>query len=422
MRSYATDRWRGIGGTALLAGALGVLFQTPSALLVSVVGVAFAAYARPSEAPAPTLRVRRSVSEPEPDLGESVRVEVEVENAGAETVPDLRFVDGVPETLTVTAGSPRMGTTLRAGATASFTYAVEAARGRHRFGEATVVTRNWSGSAERETTVAAETEATMTCVPPLDGLESFPLRQHAAQYAGNVDTRVGGEGLEFFATREYRRGDPLTRIDWNRKARTGELSTVEFREEHAATVALVVDVRGDAYVADPDGVSAVEHEVAAARGVADALLEMGTPVGAAAFGPELSWLGPNIGRVHRARLREHLALAEGLAPTPVDGTFVSLFTIRNLEQKMPRATQVVFLSPATDDLLPDIMRQFEARGHAVTLVSPDVTDDSTAGSKVAALERAERLRRVREFGIPVIDWDPEEPLQTAVERARRGWS
>jgi uncharacterized repeat protein (TIGR01451 family) len=419
---HTTGRWRGISGAAFAAGALGVLFEAPAMLLVGAIGVAYAAYASPTVAPDPELRVRRRVDADDPDPGEEVEVTVEVENAGETTVPDLRLVDGVPDVLTVTEGSPRVGTTLRPGATATVSYAVAADRGHHEFDPATAAVRNWSGTAEREQSVAAETASSLTCVPELREIEAFPLRGHAAQYAGNVDTPIGGEGIEFFATREYRRGDPPTRIDWNRKARTGQLSTVEFREERSATVILVVDAREEAYVADPDGVAAVEHGVTAARQVGATLLEAGNPVGVAAFGPEFSWLSPSVGRVHRTNLREHLALADGLAPTPREGSFVSLFAIRNLERHMPRETQVIFFSSATDDDLPDIMRQFEARGHAVTLVSPDPTDDSTPGSKIAAMERADRLRRVREVGIPVVDWDTEEPLQAAVERSRQGWS
>jgi len=61
----------------------------------------------------------------------------------------------------------------------------------------------------------------------------LPLRGLTTKYHGRVPTDVGGAGVEFHATREYRRGDPVKRIDWNRRARTGELATLELREERA---------------------------------------------------------------------------------------------------------------------------------------------------------------------------------------------
>lgn len=421
MTEILTNRWRGVTALAFLAAGVGVLFGRPVALLLSVVGVGYAAWAQGESAPEATVALERRIDDESPDPGDEVAVTLEVTNVGEETIPDLRVVDGVPRALGTASGSPRLGTTLRPGEADELAYTVEAQRGVHEFGETTLVTRNWPGTVERD---AVATEGgTIRCIPELEaGLDAFPLRKQTVQHAGRVTTDTGGGGIEFHATREYRHGDPLPRIDWKRTAKTGEFTTIQFREEEAATVALVVDTRRDAYVTDDADVSAVEHGIRAARTLAPALMAEGNSVGVASFGPVWSWLDPSLGRSHRARLRETLATGEGFPPLPSEERYLPRHTVRRLRKHLPGDAQVVFLSPVADDYLVTTLRRIEAYGHRVTLVSPDVTSDRTHGGLVAELEREERLRAVRAAGIRVVDWDPETPLALAVDDASRRWS
>ena len=59
------------------------------------------------------------------------------------------------------------------------------------------------------------------------------------QYAGDVSTETGGSGLEFFSVRDYRPGDPMKWVDWNKLSKTGELATINYRKEQTATVTLL---------------------------------------------------------------------------------------------------------------------------------------------------------------------------------------
>lgn len=422
MTDRDTGRWRGITAVAFLAGAVGILTNRPAAFLVAVVGVAYAAYAEGSAHSSPSVAVERTVEADDPEPGDEVEVTVEVENEGDLLLPDLRIVDGVPAAVEVVdgSGSPRLATALRPGKRARFSYAVEARRGTHEFDPATVVARDASGARETETTVAAD--GTLACVPRLTDLGAeFPLRGQTVQYAGRVTTDSGGSGVEFHATRAYRTGDPLSRVDWSRLAKTGDLTTVEFREEQAATVVLVVDSRTEAYVADPDGTSAVEYGVGAAGAVAAALLDSGDRVGVASLGPQWSWQGPGLGRVHRRRLRRSLALDRGFDPAPSTERFLPGLALRRLRKHLPADAQVVLFSPATDDYVGVAARRLEAFGHAVTLVSPDVTGADTPGNRLANLERDRRLREVRSADVRVVDWPVDRPLAAAVADARRGW-
>ena len=117
----ATEHWQGIGAGALAAIGVGVLAQRPSVLLVGVVALGYAAYARPTSAPAATLALARSVEPSTPDPGDPVTITLSITNDGDRLLPDVRVVDGVPPALSVTDGSPRIGTALRPGETATVT-------------------------------------------------------------------------------------------------------------------------------------------------------------------------------------------------------------------------------------------------------------------------------------------------------------
>ncbi|PSP77425.1 DUF58 domain-containing protein [Halobacteriales archaeon QS_4_69_225] len=417
----ATNRWAGLGAAALVVAGVGVLFRSPGAVLAAAVAAGYLAVRAAAVRPRPSLAVERVVADEAPDPGDEVRVTVAVRNEGP-TLFDLRLVDGVPDGLAVVDGPARHAAALRSGDAATFAYTVRAARGDHEWTGLEVVARGPLGARERATTVAAG--GRLRCVPTFDGATDLPLRGLTTPFAGRVPTDVGGAGLEFYAVREYRRGDPRGRVDWNRAARTGELATLELREERAATVVLVVDARPAAYVApSPTAESAVERSVDAAGRLADVLLSKGDRVGAAALSPRTTWLAPDTGRAHRARLRETLVTDPGFAPTPPDPDrrFVSRLWRRRFRRRLPDDAQVLLFSPCVDRIPITFAERLDALGHAVTVVSPDPTPHRPGG-RLAGLERGLRLAELRAAGVRVAEWTPAEPLAVAGDRAARRWS
>jgi uncharacterized repeat protein (TIGR01451 family) len=416
-----TDRWTGVGALALLAGAAGMAFRVPSVLLLAIVGVTYAAYARQATAPSVELDAERELSDSDPDPGDEVDVTVTVSNEGAERLPDLRLVDGVPPGLSVVEGSPRLGTALKPGRTATFSYTVTARRGDHEFGPLQVIARDASGAAERELSVDAP--GALTSVPDHRATDALPLYGTATRYTGRVSTDTGGEGVEFFATREYRPGDPPSRIDWNRHARTRELATLLFRREQAATVVLLIDGRAEAYRAPgPDAEHAVDRSVDAAGETFESLLAAGDRVGVASFGPRDCWVGPGAGQAHRERVRRTLATHEAFSDVPPDGEFLPSVRLAELRSRAPTDAQFVLFSPVTDDYVATVGRRLQAYGYPVTVVSADVTTPGQASRQLVRVERRIRLNRLRERGIRVVDWADDEEYAVALRRAREGWS
>lgn len=417
MTVRTTNRWRGVTGITFLAIAVGVLTNRPGVLLAGALGVAYAA-ASQSAPPDPDLDVTRTVSDRTPASGDVVTVSVSITNRG-DAVADLRVVDGVPEALGVSGQSPRFATALRGGKTASFSYTIESTRGRHEFQPATVFVRDTSGALERELEVGDTT--VVECAPRLPDVGSVPLRTSTVRRVGTVPTNEAGSGVEFHAVRDYRPGDPLSRVDWRRLARTGALSTVEFRREHAASVVTVVDGREAARVRCPDGLPILDYAVRAAGGVAAARLDAGDRVGVASFGPHWEWTAPGLGRDHRERIRRSLALDTGFATHPPDRRFLGGLVFRRLRKHLPANAQVVWCSPLLDDPAVRYLRRLEATGHPVTVVSPDPTRADTPGRQLARIERIVRIRTLRRAGIRVVDWDLDDSLPAAIAGARRGW-
>ncbi|MDY6817668.1 MAG: DUF58 domain-containing protein [Halobacteriales archaeon] len=407
-----TTRWYGISAIAFLSAAVGIIASKPGLLLAGSIGVGYVAYANSGAPPAVELSVERSLSDPEPDPGEQIKVTLRIENEGG-FLPDLRVLDGVPVRLAVSAGSPRIGTSLRTDKVAEFSYYVTAERGEHTFDPVTIIARDISGANERELTIESASDTTIRCAPSyIDSSVTVPLRGQTTRYAGQVATNDGGAGIEFFATREYRPGDAMNRIDWNRLARTGELSTLEYRRERSATIVLLIDARESAYVGGRH--HAVERSVAAAGQIFVDLLGDGHQVGLATLGEEPCWLGPSTGEAHSAEAMRMLAFDPSISPMPPTETILVTRRVRRLRSRLPEDTQLFLFTPLADDYITTIAARFEAYGHAVTVVSPDIMKTETPGQRLARTERRTRITQLRAGGLRVIDWERDVPLTSVL--------
>ncbi|PSP34277.1 hypothetical protein BRC64_01350 [Halobacteriales archaeon QH_10_67_22] len=271
-------RWHAGVAVTFAAGVAGVALASTALFLSALVGLVYSAYAAVPFSPQGRLHVQRTVEPRAASPGERVSVTTTVENVGDDVLADVRVHDAPPTELRVLAGETRAAASLTPGETLTVEYELRARRGTHAFGDVTTVAYGLSGDAGRRT--VHEGEAELTCFAPFDALELAP---QAGPGTGQVQTASGGEGLEFFATREYRPSDPSSRIDWNRYASTGELSTVTYRESHAATVVLLVDGRHRVRRRSDEPTAAALCGYAAVR-AGEALLDDHNSVGTVALG------------------------------------------------------------------------------------------------------------------------------------------
>lgn len=511
------DRWTVAAGIGVLAVGFGLATQNRAVLAAAVVPLAFVAYGRLSTASVPDLTARRSFDPVAPAVGDHVEVTVTVRNQGRD-LRHCRLADAVPAELPVVVGPPATATMLRAGEETSFSYVVRARRGDHEFGPLRAASVAGGGADAATTALAAESRLRCRASGAADAAGA------PSANAGDAAADSRGGGVEFQAVREYRRSDPLSRVDWRRFARTGELATVEFSEDRAATVAIVVDATAGTYRrATDDAPAAVEYALFAAEGAFEALLERDARV-ALAFHPDAPGaVGPGTGVDHRTLGRRAFdaygpgatrdpaevpvalgpagdptnrpgpgaaaagtdtapeqpprdddigseSVASGADPSearsdggdpfgsafdPADGedrktadapesvgadgeatdetavydveaafddadvSTAAADATTALRASLPSGARVLFCSPLLDDDAAALVRTLQADDHDVRVLSPSPGSGGPA-TRLASLERTDRVVGLRERGVGVVDWTG-EPLREALARTLRGW-
>ncbi len=368
--------------------------------------------------PTPQLRVERTTTPARIVAGDLVEVQVKVSNEGP-PLEQILLVDRVPPGLALIEGQARLLAALPRGATVELEYQARAARGYHRFPGLEVTAGDALGVVLRAGEVAAPSRLfVMPRALRLHRLTIRPRRTHA--YAGAVPAHRGGPGVEFFGLREYRPGDPLGRIDWRSCARRpDELYTKEFEQERVTDVGIILDVRRKAY-SHRGGEELLEHAVQASATLAEGFLLEGNRVGLLIYGSLFDWTFPGYGKLQRERILQALAQAElgdSLAFEKMD---------RLPTRLLPSQAQVVLVSP----LLPGdvgVLTHLRANGYQLLVVSPNPVGVEVqqlegrpaleTAARIAALERALFMKRLRQTGAFVLDWNVEVPLDRALYAA-----
>ncbi|WP_335998593.1 DUF58 domain-containing protein [Halorientalis halophila] len=426
-RVRRTHHWRGVVAVALLGTALGLLTKRPLVVLASSVGIGFAVYPRLLTPPTVSLAVERDLGTRDPSPGESVPVTVTVTNDGESWLTDLRLIDGVPAMLTVIDGTARHATALGPGESTTFTYAIAAEPGAHRFRSLTAIARDPSGAHEVEAEI--ETTDEIAC---LDAPAEPPVDRTSNPFPGRVLTDESGAGIEFSNTREYHPGDDRSRIDWRQLAKTGELSTLEFRQERSVSVLVCVDARPVAYRGPTGEPHAVSHGVAAARELLESVWDLGERAGLTTLGGPDCWVPPGRGSDHADRTRRTLLTHPSLSPQPPEENAVGTDDVDDgdeeaagfdgLRRRLGADDQLFLVTPLPDDAMVSFALELAAGGRTVTVISPDVTGEDSPGERLAALERRNRIDRLHRGEVRVVDWDPTERLRKSVATAQGRWS
>ena len=430
-----TGHWWGVGALALAALGVGALVESQGLILAGAIGVGYAGFARSTTVGEPTLTVEREVSNRRPEPDERVEITTTVTNDGRMPAFGLRLIDGVPAALPVVDGSCRAGATLLPGRSLSLEFTVEAKSGTHEFDPMLAIVGDLSRSAERSFLLPEETALTVT--PNLESAGStVPLQPSALRQSGRLTTANAGSGTDFHSVREYRDGDPINRIDWNRFASTGELATVQFHTERAARVLIVVDSRHEAYVAPEETAThAVDRAVDAAGTIASELLDDGDTVGLTAVGPTTRhetgedgqtpeqlqcWIPPASGTDHRLAIRSALATHPQFSTVPAPVSRYWLSQIGRIKRQLDGETQVILLTPLVDFGGAIMARRLASGGHPVTVISPDPTTDRCASTELARICRQLRLSALHQQGISVLNWPDGESLDVTLERRAIG--
>jgi len=433
-----SHRWSVAVAVALVLAAAGVWGGYPVLLIAAMAPIVFVAYSALTSAPAvdDQLEFSRRITPTRTYAGEVITVELTVTNTGETPLADLRLVDGVPEELAVVEGSPRAALTLRSGQEATIEYALRARYGEFDFEPVTVRTHSVSAASIYTTTQQASGDTHLTA---MFDPEEYPLAPQTSSISGGRMTDRGSEGLEFHSVRPYQPGDPASRINWRQYARDRVLTTVDYREEEAIKVLVIVDARPSAGVAsgetEPTG---TELCVSLANDIVTSLLADRNHVGVLTLGvsgsavdfetgsagsteDSLAWVPPATTRETRLRIQQLLDAAAATV-RPGDGPTESAqhdIDPREIIGRLDRRTQVVLLTPLCDEYPLELVQQFQMTGRTVSVYSPNVTASlrPAAGGRLLSAQRSLRIATLRRRGTTVVDWNPDEPLALALDRS-----
>lgn len=413
-----TRRWEVGIATAVMLAAIGLANRSGGLLLAAAIPLAYAAYGSVSTVSVPSGLVAERTLEPAPvPPGGAVTVTLTVRNEGERQCADLRIVDGVPERLGVVDGSPRAGVTLAPGESTTIEYVLVARRGDYDFEPPRVRVRGAGAGATATFEVASDGDTRLRC--RLDA-DAPPLTDRGTGSVGTLTTDRAGRGIEFHSTRPYRPGDPASRIDWRHYAKRGELTTVNYAQQVAATVVLVLDARSPSQVVPgPGRPSGLERSAYAATQALTSLLRSGHDVAVAVVGLDgdgpagLEWLPVGDGREQRERAIDLLQRAIDTEPTEAD----TETQLRRLGTLAPPGAHLTLFSPALDNLAVDAVTTWRAFDHPLIVLSPDVLSSNTIGGRYEDIRRRVRLAECQALGARTIDWRRGTPLAVALEHA-----
>jgi uncharacterized protein (DUF58 family) len=160
-----------------------------------------------------------------------------------------------------------------------------------------------------------------------------------------------------------------------------------------------------------------EHAVRVTASLAEAFLGDGNRVGMLTYGGFLDWTFPGYGRVQRERILRSLARAtmgESLIFDRLDYLPTRFF---------PAKSQLVLISPLCQEDVSVLIR-LRARGYQLLVISPNPVafeamwlkshPSVDLGARIARLERVLLLRKLRQAGIQVVDWQVNKPFDQAI--------
>ncbi len=400
---------------------LGVVSGRPEFFVAAVIPAVFILFSKISRSPSEeALELERSISDEAPGPGEEVEITVSAKNDGSTTMTDLRIVDGVPEGLKVTDGSPRSSIALSPGKEKQFSYSLVARRGSYVFESAKAEFSSGSNKKGVEVEASGDKEIQVGTE-----IQEAVLRDKTDLQTGDLVTRDGGSGVEFHSLRDYKSSDPISRIEWRHMAKTGDLATKNFREERSGKIIIVLDARESSdRKADEGHPTGVDLSAYAARTVFKLLDKSRHRTGLAVLGvnpedvtatsdsPVLQYIRPGSGRRPRQKILGTLEDVQKADKHDEDEMTSRLYRM------LPPDSQILFFSPLLDDGLEDTLKLLDTHGFPSTVVSPDVTYADSPAARLEAVERDLRVKELRKWA-PVIDWDVKRPMSIQVSKALR---
>ena len=238
---------------------------------------------------------------------------------------------------------------------------------------------------------------------------------------GEHSARLPGEGVEFIAVRPYVFGDRQRRINWSATTRRGSLQVNTFEAERAAEAVIIVDALSDQpqppAPGDPRPRTTLDIAVRGAAGLAEAYLTAHDRIGLVTLSGRVQWLTPDSGAKHLFRI------AQTVMDLRKDFTYETGGLSRLPTRVLPRGAVVYVFSPLLDASVVEAVRDLADRGHPLVVIDvlghepplPRNADRADhLGLRLWRLDRQAVRFVLGELGVPVVNWNGDEPLDLAL--------
>ena len=365
------------------------------------------------------LEINREVSAVNVYKGDDINVILTIKNKSYRRTQQLEVFDNVPHEMKMRKGVNLMRLNLGPGQTTTIRYTVRCPlRGHYTIGPTSIRYRNAFNLFVSETSV--DDRSDITVFPQVRDVEEALIRSDVPKmYTGATTLKTPGQGMEFYALREYFPGDSFRSINWKAFARTGELMVNEKTRDAVTDVFIILDTRDVARIGTVLK-NPLEMGTVAAASIANYFIKRRDSVSLVTYGERMDFLPPETGDKQHYKVLSQLAAVESKGSMPLQAV------TNALSPRISRGSPVFIISSLEGDgTTLSAIRNLSGKGHQVIVLSPSSIDLERLVSRiprmayeVLKLERQNRLTAISGYGAKVIDWTPSVDLSEALLQVR----
>ena len=365
------------------------------------------------------LEINREVSAVNVYKGDDINVILTITNKSYRRTQQLEVFDNVPHEMKMRKGINLMRMNLGPGQSATIRYTVRCPlRGHYTIGPTSIRYRNAFNLFVSETSIGDRSD--ITVFPQVRDVEEALIRSDVPKmYTGATTLKTPGQGMEFYALREYFPGDSFRSINWKAFARTGELMVNEKTRDAVTDVFIILDTRDVARIGTVLK-NPLEMGTVAAASIANYFIKRRDSVSLVTYGERMDFLPPETGDKQQYNVLSQLAAVESKGSMPLQAV------TNALSPRISRGSPVFIISSLEGDgTTLSAIRNLSGKGHEVIVLSPSSIDLERLVSRiprmayeVLKLERQNRLTAISGYGAKVIDWTPSVELSQALLQIR----
>lgn len=264
-------------------------------------------------------------------------------------------------------------------------------------------------------------EMTFRVLPRSEEMQSVDIHpSYTKHWLGDIKSKNIGVGSEFYSLREYHPGDEIRDINWKATAKYFEPFTNEYEGEKSGDVILVVDGYKKGMVGT-ERYNSLRVSVDAAASLASSILSARNRLGLIVSGEYMNWVYPGTGKNHYHKVMANLTQFEKGGSWDLEGVRMLL------EDFFPRKSLIIFISPLTIMEFTETIIDLARKEYDVMVISPDplkiekelLEKHDEIAEIFCRTERKNIIDRLWSAGTTVVDWNPNEPLEPALEEVLR---